>query len=86
MSNIKNTAAGLLIFAMNIIYPQIQKVNKVIDTSIKKDNFNGAVLLAKNGKQNYLPIPDWRTDIITLGFQTQQSFIFSLLPRLLLLY
>lgn len=41
MSNIKNTAAGLLIFAMNIIYPQIQKVNKVIDTSIKKDNFNG---------------------------------------------
>ena len=86
MSNIKHTAAGLLIFAMNIIYPQIQNVNKVIDTSIKKDNFNGAVLLAKTEKQNYLPIPDWRTDIITLDFQTQQSFIFSLLPRLLLLY
>lgn len=47
MSNTKNAISGLLIFVMNIIYPQIQNVNKVIDTSIKNDNFNGAILLAK---------------------------------------
>ena len=55
MSNIKHTAAGLLIFAMNIIYPQIQNVNKVIDTSIKKDNFNGlSFWLKRKNRITYL--------------------------------
>ena len=79
MSNIKHTAAGLLIFAMNIIYPQIQNVNKVIDTSIKKDNFNGAVLLAKNGKTELLTYTGLANRHYNIGFSDTTKFhIFSL--------
>lgn len=35
-------------------YAQIAKVNQVIDSSVGKDNFNGAVLIAKNGKVELL--------------------------------
>lgn len=79
MSNIKHTAAGLLIFAMNIIYPQIQKVNKIIDTSIKKDNFNGAVILAKNGKTELLTYTGLANRHYNIGFSDTTKFhIFSL--------
>ncbi|CAI9684766.1 beta-lactamase family protein [Elizabethkingia anophelis] len=79
MGNIKHTATGLLIFVMNIIYPQIQNVNKVIDTSIKNDNFNGAVLLAKNGKTELLTYTGLADRHYNIGFSDTTKFhIFSL--------
>ncbi|MFL9481749.1 serine hydrolase domain-containing protein [Chitinophagaceae bacterium LWZ2-11] len=42
-----------LFFIANISLAQIQRVNKVVDSCAKK-GFNGAVLIAKNGKIEYL--------------------------------
>ena len=43
----------IFFFFINTTFGQIQKVNKVLDSCIKK-GFNGAVLIAKNGKTDYL--------------------------------
>ncbi|WP_228404668.1 hypothetical protein [Chryseobacterium wanjuense] len=37
-----------LLITINTAYSQLQKVEKVIDSCVKKDNFNGS-LLTKNG-------------------------------------
>lgn len=64
---------------MNIIYPQIQNVNKVIDTSIKNDNFNGAILLAKNGKTELLTYTGLADRHYNIKFSDKTKFhIFSL--------
>lgn len=44
----------LLFVLINSASGQISKVNKVLDSCITKSNFNGSVLIAKNGKIEYL--------------------------------
>jgi len=43
---------ALLLF-VNTTFAQVNRVDKLLDSCIKK-NFNGAVLIAKNGKIEYL--------------------------------
>lgn len=63
---------------MNIIYPQIQKVNKVIDTSIKKDNFNGLSFWLKR-KTELLTYTGLANRHYNIGFSDTTKFhIFSL--------
>ena len=45
----KNIFIALVLLIANTAHSQIQNVEKVIDSCVQKDNFNGSVLLAKNG-------------------------------------
>jgi len=44
---------ALLLIVVNTAFAQVKQVDKILDSCIKK-NFNGAVLIAKNGKIEYL--------------------------------
>lgn len=46
---IKSILTGLLLLTASTAKAQIQKVEKIIDSCAKKENFNGAVLIAKEG-------------------------------------
>ncbi|WPU94095.1 serine hydrolase domain-containing protein [Mucilaginibacter sabulilitoris] len=50
----KNISFIVFILVANFASAQIKNVNKVVDSCISKRNFNGVVLIAKNGKVDYL--------------------------------
>ena len=64
---------------MTTAYPQMQKVEKVMDSCVQKDNFNGAVLIAKNGKIQYLKYTGLANRNFDIQFSEKTKFhIFSL--------
>jgi len=44
----------ILLFLANCASGQIKKVQEVVDSCVKQRNFNGAVLIARSGKIEYL--------------------------------
>lgn len=75
----KNILSGFLLLMINMIHPQLQKVEKVIDSCVKKDNFNGSVLLAKNGKIELLTYQGLSNRHYAVPFSDDTRFhIFSL--------
>ncbi|MDM1555923.1 serine hydrolase [Chryseobacterium indologenes] len=75
----KNLCSGLLLFIIHFAYPQIQKVEKVIDSCVKRDNFNGSVLIAHNGKTELLTYKGLSNRRYNIPFSDETRFhIFSL--------
>lgn len=75
----KNMLLGLFLITINLAYPQIQKVEQVIDSCVKRDNFNGSVLLAQNGKTELLTYKGLSNRHYNLPFSDETRFhIFSL--------
>lgn len=75
----KNLLFVLLLIAANTMHSQMQKVEKVIDSCVKKDNFNGSVLLAKNGKIELITYKGLSNRHYTIPFSDETRFhIFSL--------
>jgi len=75
----KNILTGILTLIFALSYSQIQKVEEVINSSVKKDNFNGAVLLAQNGKTELLTYKGLADRHYTVNFSDNTKFhIFSL--------
>ncbi|ASW76329.1 beta-lactamase [Chryseobacterium piperi] len=64
---------------MNAVHSQISNVEKVIDSSVKNDNFNGAVLIAHNGKTELLSYKGLSNRHYNISFSDSTKFhIFSL--------
>ncbi|ASK32710.1 serine hydrolase [Chryseobacterium sp. T16E-39] len=64
---------------MNVVYSQISNVEKVIDASVKNDNFNGAVLVAQDGKTELLSYKGLSNRHYNINFSDDTKFhIFSL--------
>ncbi|MCL1676864.1 serine hydrolase domain-containing protein [Elizabethkingia meningoseptica] len=79
MDKIKLIIICLLTFIMNVVYAQIQQVEKVIDSSIKDDNFNGTILIAKKGKTELLKYTGLANRHYNIPFSDETKFhIFSL--------
>lgn len=75
----KRKLSGLLVMIIHFAYPQIQKVEQVIDSCVKKDNFNGAVLVAQNGKTELLTYTGLSNRHYNISFSDETRFhIFSL--------
>lgn len=75
----KNIFSGLLIVMFNIVHPQLQKVDSMIDSCVKNDNFNGSVLLAKNGNIELLTYKGIANRHYNINFSDETRFhIFSL--------
>ncbi|WP_300687249.1 serine hydrolase domain-containing protein [Chryseobacterium sp.] len=75
----KKTLSGLLLMMIHLAYPQIQKVRQVIDSCVKKDNFNGSVLVAKSGKVELLTYKGLSNRHYDIPFSDETRFpIFSL--------
>ncbi|SDQ66209.1 CubicO group peptidase, beta-lactamase class C family [Chryseobacterium soldanellicola] len=75
----KNFLTMLLLIIINSAYSQLQKVEKVIDSCVKKDNFNGSVLLAKNGNIELLTYKGLSNRHYNINFSDETRFhIFSL--------
>lgn len=75
----KNILLGLFLMTINLAYSQIQKVRQVIDSCVKKDNFNGSVLLAQNGKTELLTYQGLSNRHYNIPFSDETRFhIFSL--------
>lgn len=79
MDKIKVITICLLTFIMNVVYAQIQQVEKVIDSSIKDDNFNGTIPIAKKGKTELLKYTGLANRHYNIPFSDETKFhIFSL--------
>lgn len=64
---------------ISLAYSQIQKVEKVIDSCVKRDNFNGSVLIAHNGKTELLTYKGLSNRHYNIPFSDETRFhIFSL--------
>lgn len=75
----KNILLGLFLITFNIAYSQIQKVEQVIDSCVKRDNFNGSVLIAYNGKTELLTYQGLSNRHYNIAFSGETRFhIFSL--------
>ncbi|MBK1897254.1 serine hydrolase domain-containing protein [Chryseobacterium paridis] len=75
----KNILATLLLIATSVAHAQISNVEKVIDSSVKNDNFNGAVLIAQNGKTELLTYKGLSNRHYNINFSDDTKFhIFSL--------
>lgn len=75
----KRKLSGLLLIIIQFVYPQIQKVEQVIDNCVKEDNFNGSVLLAKEGKIELLTYKGMANRHYNISFSDETKFhIFSL--------
>ncbi|MDN3692192.1 serine hydrolase domain-containing protein [Chryseobacterium tructae] len=75
----KKLLSGLLLLIIHLAYPQMQKVEQVIDSCVKKDNFNGSVLLALNGKTELLTYNGLSNRHYNISFSDETRFhIFSL--------
>lgn len=75
----KNILLGLFLITFNIAYSQIKKVEQVIDSCVKRDNFNGSVLLAHNGKTELLTYNGLSNRHYNIPFSDETRFhIFSL--------
>ncbi len=79
MTIVKSTLTILLMLTMNIAFSQLKKVEKVIDSCVKNDNFNGAVLIAKNGEIESLTYTGFANRHYDIKFSDEIRFhIFSL--------
>jgi CubicO group peptidase (beta-lactamase class C family) len=79
MALLRNTIIGLLFLMMQNVYSQTEKVEKVIDSCVKKDNFNGSVLIAKSGKVELLNYSGLSNRHYGINFSDETRFhIFSL--------
>lgn len=68
----------LLFVVTNVTYGQLKFVDKVIDSCIAKRNFNGVVLIAKNGKIDYLKYTGLANRHYNIPFSRKTRFqIFS---------
>lgn len=75
----KNILLGLFLMTISLAYSQIQKVEKVIDSCVKRDNFNGSVLIAHNGKTELLTYKGLSNRHYNIPFSDETRFhIFSL--------
>lgn len=75
----KKTFTTFLLLAINVVYSQISNVEKVIDSSVKNDNFNGAVLIAQNGRTELLSYKGLSNRHYNISFSDETRFhIFSL--------
>jgi len=75
----KNILAGLLLLMINAAHSQVQKVEEVINSSVKNDNFNGAVLLAKDGNIELLTYKGLANRPYAITYSEETRFhIFSL--------
>ncbi|WBV58168.1 serine hydrolase [Chryseobacterium daecheongense] len=75
----KKTFTTFLLLAINVAYSQISNVEKVIDSSVKNDNFNGAVLIAQNGRTELLSYKGLSNRHYNISFSDETRFhIFSL--------
>ncbi len=75
----KKIVSCFLLMPILIVYSQISKVEKVIDSCVKKDNFNGSVLLAQNGKIELLTYKGLSNRHYQIPFSGETRFhIFSL--------
>jgi len=67
-----------MVFAANVARGQANRVDKVIDSCIAKRNFNGAVLIAQNGKISYLKYTGLANRHYNIPFSDKTRFqIFS---------
>ncbi|WP_172279261.1 serine hydrolase domain-containing protein [Chryseobacterium sp. LAM-KRS1] len=75
----KKNFTTFLLLALNVAYSQISNVEKVIDSSVKSDNFNGAVLIAQNGRTELLSYKGLSNRHYNISFSDETRFhIFSL--------
>lgn len=75
----KKILSGILMMMIHLAYPQIQKVEQVIDSCVKKDNFNGSVLVAKGGRIELLTYKGLSNRHYNIPFSDETRFhIFSL--------
>jgi CubicO group peptidase (beta-lactamase class C family) len=66
------------LLTINVAHSQSKQVDKVVDSCIKKRNFNGAVLIAQNGKIEYLKFTGIANRHYNIPFSDQTRFqIFS---------
>lgn len=69
----------LQILTVNIAFSQLSKVEKVVDSCVKNQNFNGAVLIANKGKIEYLKYTGIANRHYDIKFSDESRFhIFSL--------
>ncbi len=80
MIYLKSTLIGLLLLMTNVAaYSQLSKVEQVIDSCVKQDNFNGAILLAHNGTIELLKFTGYSNRHYDICFSDSTRFhIFSL--------
>jgi CubicO group peptidase (beta-lactamase class C family) len=74
----KHLLSLFLSLIINTVYGQHQAVDKVLDSCIKKRNFNGVVLISKNGKPDYLKYTGIANRHYNISFSPKTRFqIFS---------
>ncbi len=79
MTLLKSILAGLLFFLANTSGAQVQRVRKLIDSCVKNDNFNGVVLLAKDGRTELLKYSGIANRHYNIPYSEETRFpIFSL--------
>lgn len=75
----KNILAGVLLLMINTAHSQVQKAEEVINSSVKNDNFNGAVLMAKDGNIELLTYKGLANRHYAIPYSEETRFpIFSL--------
>jgi len=75
----KYILTGVLVLSFTFCHSQIKKAEEMIDSSVKKDNFNGAVLLAQNGRTELLTYKGLSDRHYNISFSDNTKFhIFSL--------
>ncbi|WP_126970695.1 serine hydrolase domain-containing protein [Gynurincola endophyticus] len=75
----KLSALFVFVIATNLLYGQLRKVEKVVDSIILKANFNGTILIAKNGKKEYLRYTGLADRTNSINFSAKSRFkIFSI--------
>lgn len=75
----KYILTGVLVLTFTFCHSQIKKAEEMIDSSVKKDNFNGAVLLAQNGRTELLTYKGLSDRHYNISFSDNTKFhIFSL--------
>jgi CubicO group peptidase (beta-lactamase class C family) len=76
---LKKLVSIIALLVVNSAYAQIQKVEKVVDSCVSNSNFNGAVLIAKKGKIDYLKYTGFANRHYDIKFSDETRFhIFSL--------
>lgn len=69
----------ILVLTVNQGYGQLHKVEKVVDSIVTNGNFNGSILIAKNGKKEYLRYIGLADRTNNINFSEKSRFkIFSI--------
>lgn len=70
---------AIYLFITTVGYTQVRKVEKVVDSCVRNDNFNGAVLIAEKGKIKYLKYTGFANRHYDIKFSDSTRFyIYSL--------